>query len=39
MVVREASRMPRSGLKTLLDVPQGWEALLDVREALLVVRE
>ena len=32
-------RMFGSGRETLLDVPQGWEALPDVWEALMAVRE
>ena len=33
------TRMPWSGRETIPDVPEGWEDLLEVREALLVVRE
>ena len=33
------SQMSWSGRHTLLDVPQCWEALLDVQKALLDVRE
>ena len=38
-VVGRPSRMSGSGRETFPNVPEGWEALPDVREALLVARE